>query len=413
MRKAFVTCGLVVVSVAFGAGCASEPSSSGGATKDPQALAKVTSSSHTQSLTKASTWRVYGGRTQIVAMGFGKDRKPVDGIRFRFNTNPKATWWVSAETLSKKGGYLLLGKPNRIVKDTMSAEDKRIFHGAIRAAFAYAQKQQNGVATQGFRAFADDSGCSVGGLAGAVAGCFGTRPACKNVLKNPKKNALGCLAAAGTCASGAPEVGACIDAAKKALGVGTDQEKSANPNKAAQNASKASPEKDATDKEDAADAEDKDATDKENGEDAEDKDAAGEESGEDAENAEDANEEAADQLDDTNGDESADAENEGTAEDEFAGESAEDEGSGEAAEDEVAENDDVDPTPEEDFTPSDEGTEEASLRTTLASGLGVKAHAKSSSLRSATLAKNASCGASRTLQCGSSARFSFCRCVAR
>jgi hypothetical protein len=145
----------------------------------PVAVARVTSSKSTLARTDATTWRIYGGRTQLVVMGFGSDKKAVDGMRVRFATKSNLDWWLSLESLRKGGGMMRLAPDgNRVVLDTTTGADKELMHGAMRALSAYAKRL--GGSNAKTVAFADDP-CSLTKLAERAAACVSARPVCKKV----------------------------------------------------------------------------------------------------------------------------------------------------------------------------------------------------------------------------------------
>lgn len=216
--------------VVFGCSTAPEPRKNEGA-RDPVAVAKVSSTKSTLKLTSATTWRIYGGQTQVVIMGFGKDKKPIDGMRVRINPMAKepTDTWLSLESLKKSGGVMELGLNNKVLTDTTSPADKKIFHGALRAAAAYAKKKgtlasssSTTSAKSRLVAFATNT-CSLAEVMSTVASCSGQRPACK---KDPK-GTLMCGITSVQCAADANK--AMVECSKKANAAGGAAETKKNP----------------------------------------------------------------------------------------------------------------------------------------------------------------------------------------
>lgn len=190
----------------------------------PLAVARVTSSKSTLAMTDATTWRIYGGRTQLVVMGFGKDKKPVDGMRVRFATKTNLDWWLSLESLRKGGGMMRLAPDgNHVVLDTTTGSDKQLMHGAMRALSAYAKRL--GGSSAKTVAFADGDACSLTKLAERAAACASARPLCKKVGTS---KALLCSSGVAKCAEDAAKASETC-AAKAGKTSGGKAEKAKNP----------------------------------------------------------------------------------------------------------------------------------------------------------------------------------------
>ncbi len=219
--------GLVGASLAVA--CSTPPPVAQQERTKPEAVARVKSAASTEKRTNAVTWRIYGGRTQMVVMGFGKDKKPVDGMRVRFATDTNLGWWLSLESLRKGGGMMRLADDqNRVVLDTTTAADKQLMHGAMRALTAYAKKFTGGSSTTSPSslqvAFADDP-CSLPKLAEQAAACASARPVCK---KSGTSKALLCSSGALKCAADAAKLAETC-AAKGLKSGGGKTEKKKNP----------------------------------------------------------------------------------------------------------------------------------------------------------------------------------------
>lgn len=207
-------------------GCAEPVPMPGPSASKPEAVARVASASSTVKTTGAITWRIYGGHTQMVVMGFGKDKKPVPGMRVRFATSSDAGWWLSLESLRQGGGMMRLSPDgNSVVLDTTTSKDKVLMHGAMRALTAYAKKfaAKGDVATKAV-AFADTDPCALPKLAERAAACASARPVCQ---KQGSGKALLCSSGVLKCAEDAAKVAE--QCAQKALASGGAKEKAKNP----------------------------------------------------------------------------------------------------------------------------------------------------------------------------------------
>jgi hypothetical protein len=236
--------------VVFGCSTAPEPRKGEAGARDPVAVAKVSSTKSTLRLTNATTWRIYGGQTQVVIMGFGKDKKPIDGMRVRINPDAKEATdtWLSLESLKKSGGVMELGLNNKVLIDTTTPTDKKVFHGALRAAAAYAKKKTGagvpvsssssnsgdavtggGVTSAKSRLVAFANTCALADVMSTVASCSGQRPACK---KDPK-GTLMCGITSVQCAADANRaMVACAKQANATGGAAVETKKNPPPKKA-------------------------------------------------------------------------------------------------------------------------------------------------------------------------------------
>lgn len=164
--------GVVVVGLAL-AGCSSpEAPQPGTNPSKPVATARVKSSALTKKLTGATAWRVYRGHTQVVVLGFGKDRQPIDGIRFRYaSKNESRRWVVSFETL-KHGGVLQIDKNGKVIAHTMSDAESAMLIGASRVLRAWTAKttQAGSALPKSFVPFSSGADCAVAGV-GAAKDC--------------------------------------------------------------------------------------------------------------------------------------------------------------------------------------------------------------------------------------------------
>ncbi len=421
--------GAVMTVLGLVAGCSTAPAPQA-KTDKPVALARATSSALTKKVSGVSQWRIYQGRTHVVVLGFGKDKKPLNGLRVRYGS-PSNAWAVSFEIVGGKGVLQLDGK-GKIVRNTMTDEDTKMLFGASRIVDAWAKTGKASTTSAKSIAFADKGDCfrkggeALGKCGKLVKKCF--RVASKGSgIKGKIGAGLRCIT---TNAGEAGECGGSIsDAGEKcveAFGGGeSKKEESKNPvpaseSKDAKDATDATnqltegkegkeaieppPEDDATEPGDPTEpTEPDDGSSLEPGAIGEGEDSP-EELDPVGDSAEENAEEAAAAAEDPDGapvdEEVADEGDESSSSEDDVDPDPQDEGS-ESGSDEPQE-----PEPEtetESPAPSEEGPIEASLR--LVNGL--RPRAVSSARRD-----DGACGTSRVLVCGArkKANASFCRC---
>lgn len=119
-------------------GCSAAPPSIGadGAPAKPSPTVRATSSAITKKLSGVTRWRVYEGNTSLVVLGFGKDKKPVDGLRFRFASTKKRKWAVSLEMVKGMGAIQIDARGN-VVRNTMTDAEIGVMFGATRVLEAW------------------------------------------------------------------------------------------------------------------------------------------------------------------------------------------------------------------------------------------------------------------------------------
>ncbi len=191
--------GLFVGILAVGAGCIAPPPKAESAPK-PGASARASSSAITKKVSGGITkWRIYEGRTSVVVLGFGKDKKPVNGMRFRYASTKARKWAVSLEMV-KGNGAVQIDKKGKVIRDTMTVEDGKVLFGATRVLEKWARGLDTGSGTGTKNiAFADGSDC-LKGAGKAVKTCAPVAAKCvRAAVQGSRLGVPGALLNTGRC----------------------------------------------------------------------------------------------------------------------------------------------------------------------------------------------------------------------